>query len=256
MKKMERLAVAAIAAAVTLCVVVTGCDGSGSSGGGASIDAAASVTVQSYTAGTVIKNKVVNVGSASDVYWEVFTFNADSTTSGSYALYKTSVDEANKQSVSPIGSTALPTEFTYEKETAKFCGTAGSGATAVTYVSYLFENKKDGVVQYWISPEVLESDEGVEPTTLFAKWTSSDGHSYTFVNDGSAKIDDFVGYVFENDAGEIWVDGTIPFVWTTINSVKTLFYKTFTTEREISRSLDSNEVQFTSNRFMFLNNAE
>ena len=120
MKRMRFLLCCVVSA---LAFFAAGC----SDGGGSSAAPQNAAEFSKYSAGKIIKNKVVSLSGEDSGYWEYLKFESETT--GKYYLYK--------------DGSELPKyarDFVYEPASGKF--SAGSGESAVS--SYMFDTTKDG----------------------------------------------------------------------------------------------------------------
>lgn len=246
MKRMAKwLAVAVCAASV----MFTGCsDGSSSSNLGLLLmnnSSVPSVSVPSYSAGQIIKNKVVNLDSSTDEYYEYFEFT--SATAGNYSLYKNSVKQTT------YNSAALPTTFTYDANTGKFSTTV-SGETRW---SYLFNAGSDAAIaaDFLTGGEDGKTDESGEWKTTgnvyIYKFDVSSKKCTLSFNGGSSGTSE----TYTNESG-----------WITVGSSKVKLYfgskvkfyfnaykTTRTTVSEVGRSIGGDEILLESPVFILAN---
>lgn len=247
MKRMAKwLAVAVCAASV----MFTGCsDGSSSSNMGLLLlnktTGVPSVSVPSYSAGQIIKNKVVNLDSSTDEYYEYFEFT--SATAGNYSLYKNSVKQTT------YNNAALPTTFTYDADTGKFSTTV----SGVTRSSYLFNAASDAA----IAADLLTGGEDGK-TDESGEWKTI-GNVYNYKFDVSSKKCT-VSYnggasgtseSYENESG--WIKVGSSKVKLYFGSKDKFYFNAYKTTRtsvsEVGRSIGGDEIVLESPVFILAN---
>lgn len=233
--------------ACVLAFLAAGCSDSDSGGGsGVNYDVPGGAETMEIQGGVTIRNKVVNLGSSSDVYYEYLTFTSGN--AGTYAVYKDS--DGNKEKVETIfidgTEIALPEKFEYESPTGKI--TAG-GNTA-----YMFNARKGGKDVFVTASEIL-STASENKSTLFNEWESTADGKYTFGNDGYV-ITDKGGFRYTNTDGWILITDSVPLYWAKKAGDFALYYMAYETERENveaeGKSLSSNEKYLVSDRFIVI----
>ncbi len=211
---MGKMAAALVCAAALLCLAA--CSDDGDSGGGSTPVNA--VQVPGYSAGKIVRNKVVSLDGSSELY-EYLSFTSG--TAGDYALYKaesgvktrlTTYTDRNGE------AKAVPASFTYDPESGKF--SAGSVS------SYLFNVGSDAV----IASEIM----GGSGESAYAQWTTGSGLKLTLKEGGTASATDGTNSAtgtFTEEDGWITVSigSKIPLFW---SSAKTMYYLAYKTERE------------------------
>lgn len=162
---MKRMRTALGLAAAALALFAAGTFAGCSSDGGSS-EAENAIGVPKFSAGKIIKNKVVSVSGGDSGYVEYLEFASE--TGGKYYLCKNGakVDEFPEESGS-----AVPASFSYNPETGGFSVSA-SGAVS----SYMFNAKKDGKNVAAIAKEELKC--AAEVPALLAEWK---GKAVSFV---------------------------------------------------------------------------
>lgn len=120
MKRMRFLLCCVVSA---LAFFAAGC----SDGGGSGAAPQNAAEFSKYSAGKIIKNKVVSLSGEDSGYWEYLKFESETT--GKYYLYKDGSEVPE-----------YARDFVYEPASGKF--SAGSGESAVS--SYMFDTTKDG----------------------------------------------------------------------------------------------------------------
>ena len=209
-----------------LAFFAAGC-GSDSDSGGAGVDYNASGIAEpaKMENGKVVRNKVVNLGDATDVYYEYLIFTSEN--GGNYAVYKDSDGVKTKiETIMVDGKEIpLPSGFEYDSTNGGF---KPAGAEANT--AYMFSAKKDGKDVSVVASEILETSEE-NKDSLFNEWESDADGKYEF-QDGGYVLTDKGGFRYTNSEGWILVSDSVPFYWTKSNGKSTLYYMAYITERE------------------------
>ena len=201
------------------------------------------VNTPEYSAGKVLKNKVISTGS--DVYYEYLTFESE--TGGTYALYKdgtqvTSYTNKNGESVS------VPSSFSYDAATGKF----STGDVS----SYMFNAKKNGKEVSVIACEEMTCS-GEKPallaewksSSLTFKFTSDDNGDNATVTQNDGSYPEFT-VPYTNDGGWIMVSN-FPLFFSSSNRMFFLVYETERSEVEAEgRNASCDELNFVSPVFI------
>lgn len=234
-----------------LAFFAAGCS-SDSDSGGAGVDYNASGIAEpaKMENGKVVRNKVVNLGNATDVYYEYLIFTSEN--GGNYAVYKDSDGVKTKiETIMVDGKEIpLPSEFEYDSTNGGFKPVGAEANTA-----YMFTAKKDGKDVYVVASELLETG-GENKDSLFNEWNSAADGKYEF-QDGGYVVTDKGGFRYTNSAGWILVSDSVPFYWAKNNGKFSLYYMAYQTEREDveaeGRAVSAlNENSFVSERFLLV----
>ena len=202
------------------------------------------ISVESYSAGKTVRNKVVSLDNSVE-YYEYLTFT--SKTEGKYSLYKVVSDKKTEITTYTDRNNqnqTVPTSFTYDSKTGKF--------TAENVSSYLFSVNNESV----IASELLVSEE----KTIYSSFKNSSDITFKFNSDGTAEVQKdnevFEGSFTEKDG---WINLDfgieIPFFWSSDNEMYYFIYKT---EREIvetaGRSINEpcTEINLLSSRLLLV----
>lgn len=232
MKRMRFLLCCVVSA---LAFFAAGC----SDGGGSSAAPQNAAEFSKYSAGKIIKNKVVSLSGEDSGYWEYLKFESETT--GKYYLYKDGLEVPE-----------YARDFVYEPASGKF--SAGSGESAVS--SYMFDTTKDGKNVSVIAKEEMNCK--AERPALCAEWNAA-AVSFTFdremkvsvksLSDGlefSAKYTEENGWI----TVETQADG-IPLFYSAANR---MYYLAYETERSgvdgVGRNAGENHILLTSPVFM------
>lgn len=232
MKRMRFLLCCVVSA---LAFFAAGC----SDGGGSSAAPQNAAEFSKYSAGKIIKNKVVSLSGEDSGYWEYLKFESETT--GKYYLYKDGSEVPE-----------YARDFVYEPAIGKF--SAGSGESAVS--SYMFDTTKDGKKVSVIAKEEMKCKS--ESPALCAEWNAA-AVSFTFdkemnvavksLSDGlefSAKYTEENGWI----TVETQADG-IPLFYSAANR---MYYLAYETERSgvdgVGRNAGENHILLTSPVFM------
>ncbi len=208
-----------------LAVFVAGCSDSDSGGSAVDYNASGTSEPTKIEKDKVVRNKVVNLGGSTDVYYEYLTFTSEN--GGSYAVYKDSDGEKIKiEKITVDGKdVTLPSEFEYDSTNGGFKPVGAEANTA-----YMFTAKKDGKDVYVVASELLETG-GENKDSLFNEWNSAADGKYEF-QDGGYVVTDKGGFRYTNSAGWILVSDSVPFYWAKNNGKFSLYYMAYQTERE------------------------
>lgn len=232
MKRMRFLLCCVVSA---LAFFAAGC----SDGGGSSAAPQNAAEFSKYSAGKIIKNKVVSLSGEDSGYWEYLKFESETT--GKYYLYK--------------DGSELPEyarDFVYEPASGKF--SAGSGESAVS--SYMFDTTKDGKKVSVIAKEEMKCK--AESPALCAEWNAA-AVSFSFdkemkvavkgLSDGlefSAKYTEENGWITVETQAD-----SIPLFYSAANR---MYYLAYETERSgidgVGRNAGENHILLTSPVFM------
>ena len=162
---MKRMRTALGLAVAALALFAAGTFAGCSSDGGSS-EAENAIGVPKFSAGKIIKNKVVSVSGVDSGYVEYLEFTSE--TVGKYHLYK---DGAEVEEFPEGSGSRVPESFSYDPETGGFY-VSGDGAVS----SYMFNAKKDGKNVSAIAKDELECE--AESPALLAEWK---GKAVSFV---------------------------------------------------------------------------
>lgn len=235
MKRMRFLLCCVVSA---LAFFAAGC----SDGGGSGAAPQNAAEFSKYSAGKIIKNKVVSLSGEDSGYWEYLKFESETT--GKYYLYKDGSEVPE-----------YARDFVYEPASGKF--SAGSGESAVS--SYMFDTTKDGKKVSVIAKEEMNCK--AESPALCAEWNaaavsfsfdkemkvavkslSNNGNSLEF----SAKYTEENGWI----TVETLADG-IPLFYSAANR---MYYLAYETERSgvdgVGRNAGENHILLTSPVFI------
>lgn len=232
MKRMRFLLCCVVSA---LAFFAAGC----SDGGGSSAAPQNAAEFSKYSAGKIIKNKVVSLSGEDSGYWEYLKFESETT--GKYYLYKDGSEVPE-----------YARDFVYEPAIGKF--SAESGESAVS--SYMFDTTKYGKKVSVIAKEEMKCK--AETPALCAEWNAA-AVSFTFdkemnvavksLSDGlefSAKYTEENGWI----TVETQADG-IPLFYSAANR---MYYLAYETERYgvdgVGRNAGENHILLTSPVFM------
>lgn len=232
MKRMRFLLCCVVSA---LAFFAAGC----SDGGGSSAAPQNAAEFSKYSAGKIIKNKVVSLSGEDSGYWEYLKFESEAT--GKYYLYKDGSEVPE-----------YARDFVYEPASGKF--SAGSGESAVS--SYMFDTTKDGKKVSVIAKEEMKCK--AETPALCAEWNAA-AVSFTFdkemkvavksLSDGlefSAKYTEENGWITVETQAD-----RIPLFYSAANR---MYYLTYETERSgvdgVGRNAGENHILLTSPVFM------
>lgn len=232
MKRMRFLLCCVVSA---LAFFAAGC----SDGGGSSAAPQNAAEFSKYSAGKIIKNKVVSLSGEDSGYWEYLKFESETT--GKYYLYKDGLEVPEYARV-----------FVYEPASGKF--SAGSGESAVS--SYMFDTTKDGKKVSVIAKEEMKCK--AESPALCAEWNAA-AVSFTFdkemkvavksLSDGlefSAKYTEENGWITVETQAD-----RIPLFYSAANR---MYYLAYETERSgvdgVGRNAGENHILLTSPVFM------
>lgn len=232
MKRMRFLLCCVVSA---LAFFAAGC----SDGGGSSAAPQNAAEFSKYSAGKIIKNKVVSLSGEDSGYWEYLKFESETT--GKYYLYKDGSEVPE-----------YARDFVYEPAIGKF--SAGSGESAVS--SYMFDTTKDGKKVSVIAKEEMKCK--AERPSLCAEWNAA-AVSFTFdkemnvaVKSLSDGLEFSARYTEEN--GWITVEtqaDRIPLFYSAANR---MYYLAYETERSgvdgVGRNAGENHILLTSPVFM------
>lgn len=232
MKRMRFLLCCVVSA---LAFFAAGC----SDGGGSSAAPQNAAEFSKYSAGKIIKNKVVSLSGEDSGYWEYLKFESETT--GKYYLYKDGSEVPE-----------YARDFVYEPASGKF--SAGSGESAVS--SYMFDTTKDGKKVSVIAKEEMKCKE--ERPSLCAEWNAA-AVSFSFdkemkvaVKSLSDGLEFSARYTEEN--GWITVEtqaDSIPLFYSAANR---MYYLAYETERSgvdgVGRNAGENHILLTSPVFM------
>ena len=221
-------------AACVLVFLAAGC----SDGGGSGSAPQNAAEFPKYSAGKIIKNKVVSLSDGDSGYWEYLEFTSETT--GKYHLYKDGSEVPEYER-----------DFVYEPASGKFL--AGSDESAVS--SYMFDTNKDGKKVSVIAREEMECK--AETPTLCAEW-SADAVSFTFDEEMEVAVslsDDLefsAKYTEEN--GWITVATSkddIPLFYSATNRMYYLAYETERSEVDgVGRNAGESHILLTSPVFI------
>ena len=233
-----------------LAFFAAGCSDSDSGGSAVDYNASGTSEPTKIEKDKVVRNKVVNLGGSTDVYYEYLTFTSEN--GGSYAVYKDSDGEKIKiEKITVDGKdVTLPSEFEYDSTNGGFKPVGAEANTA-----YMFTAKKDGKDVYVVASELLETG-GENKDSLFNEWNSAADGKYEF-QDGGYVVTDKGGFRYTNSAGWILVSDSVPFYWAKNNGKFSLYYMAYQTEREDveaeGRAVSAlNENSFVSERFLLV----
>lgn len=235
MKRMRFLLCCVVSA---LAFFAAGC----SDGGGSSAAPQNAAEFSKYSAGKIIKNKVVSLSDKDSGYWEYLKFESETT--GKYYLYKDGSEVPE-----------YARDFVYEPASGKF--SAGSGESAVS--SYMFDTTKDGKKVSVIAKEEMKCK--AESPALRAEWNAA-AVSFTFdkemkvtvksLSNNGDGLEFSARYTEEN--GWITVEtqaDSIPLFYSAANR---MYYLAYETERSgvdgVGRNAGENHILLTSPVFM------
>lgn len=232
MKRMRFLLCCVVSA---LAFFAAGC----SDGGGSSAAPQNAAEFSKYSAGKIIKNKVVSLSGEDSGYWEYLKFESETT--GKYYLYK--------------DGSELPEyarDFVYEPASGKF--SAGSGESAVS--SYMFDTTKDGKKVSVIAKEEMKCK--AETPALCAEWNAA-AVSFTFdkemnvaVKSLSDGLEFSAKYTEEN--GWITVETQADGISLFYSAANRMYYLAYETERSgvdgVGRNAGENHILLTSPVFI------
>lgn len=235
MKRMRFLLCCVVSA---LAFFAAGC----SDGGGSSAAPQNAAEFSKYSAGKIIKNKVVSLSGEDSGYWEYLKFESETT--GKYYLYKDGSEVPE-----------YARNFVYEPAIGKF--SAGSGESAVS--SYMFDTTKDGKKVSVIAKEEMKCK--AESPALCAEWNAA-AVSFTFdkemkvavksLSNNGDGLEFSARYTEEN--GWITVEtqaDRIPLFYSAANR---MYYLAYETERSgvdgVGRNAGENHILLTSPVFM------
>lgn len=232
MKRMRFLLCCVVSA---LAFFAAGC----SDGGGSSAAPQNAAEFSKYSAGKIIKNKVVSLSGEDSGYWEYLKFESETT--GKYYLYKDGSEVPE-----------YARDFVYEPAIGKF--SAGFGESAVS--SYMFDTTKDGKKVSVIAKEEMKCK--AESPALCAEWNAA-AVSFSFdkemkvavksLSDGlefSAKYTEENGWITVETQAD-----RIPLFYSAANR---MYYLAYETERSgvdgVGRNAGENHILLTSPVFM------
>ncbi len=212
-------------------------------GGGSGIDYNATGTseIQKFSAGTIIKSKVVKINEdSSDVYYEYLTFTSE--TEGNYEVKKLNGEVEESVTNSPVTGSDLAKTFTYDSTNGKI--TVGSSS------AYMLNVTKNGKNITAIAGEILSTD-SENKSSLFNTWKTSSGKQITFKDGGIAEYSDGP-YWYTNNNGWILISNDVSLFWTKIESQNALYCFIYETERTESRSAMQESVfSLVTDDFLF-----
>lgn len=232
MKRMRFLLCCVVSA---LAFFAAGC----SDGGGSGAAPQNAAEFSKYSAGKIIKNKVVSLSGEDSGYWEYLKFESETT--GKYYLYKDGSEVPE-----------YARDFVYEPASGKF--SAGSGESAVS--SYMFDTTKDGKKVSVIAKEEMNCK--AETPALCAEWNAA-AVSFSFdkemkvavksLSDGlefSAKYTEENGWITVETQAD-----RIPLFYSAANR---MYYLAYETDRSgvdgVGRNAGENHILLTSPVFM------
>lgn len=232
MKRMRFLLCCVVSA---LAFFAAGC----SDGGGSGAAPQNAAEFSKYSAGKIIKNKVVSLSGEDSGYWEYLKFESETT--GKYYLYKDGSEVSE-----------YARDFVYEPASGKF--STGSGESAVS--SYMFDTTKDGKKVSVIAKEEMKCK--AETPALCAEWNAA-AVSFSFdkemkvavksLSDGlefSAKYTEENGWITVETQAD-----SIPLFYSAANR---MYYLAYETERSgvdgVGRNAGENHILLTSPVFM------
>lgn len=201
-------------------------------------------SVSSYSAGQIIKNKVVLLNDSTEEYYEYLEFT--SSEGGNYSLYQKVNNEYVK--LTQYNNSTLPSTFTYDATTGKLCSYNQDSELAY---SYIFSTSSNAA----IAKELLKSSND----SINGEWSFADSsdannylnitfdsenktYSYSGKKDGNEFVTDSDSYTYEN--GWISLNNSTLKLYMISNTL--FYYNVYTTERtsveQVGRTIDNNTM--------------